>query len=98
MYNPFKHIKGAIKDYIGRRKVRKAIQRYDVQLRKSLKDFKGPSYTKIKFDCELSDYQYTIVLKIIEWVKSFSVTPERLQTNWEKYKLPSNLPIQRKVA
>lgn len=89
MYNPFRLIKNAIKDYLGKRKVRRAIQRYDAQLRKRLKDFKGPSYTKIKFDCELSDYQYTIVLKIIEWVKSFSVTPEGLQTNWEKYKLPT---------
>lgn len=87
MYNPFKHIKKSIKDYLGKRKVRKAIQRYDAQLKKNLKDFNGSGYTKIKFDCELSDYQYTIVLKIIEWIKGFSVMPSLLQTIWEKYKL-----------
>lgn len=89
MYNLFKHITKAIKDYLGKRRVRRAIQRYDAQLKENLKDFNGSRYTKIKFDCKLSDYQYTIVLKIIEWVKGFSVTPSLLQTNWEKYKLPS---------
>lgn len=82
MYNPFKQITKAINDYLGKRKVRKAIQRYDVQLKENLKDFNGSGYTKIKFGCELSDYQYTIILKIIEWIKGFSVTPKLLQTNW----------------
>ena len=89
MYNPFTHITKAIKDYLGKRRVRKAIQRYDAQLKENLKDFNGSGYTKIKFDCKLSDYQYTIVLKTFEWIKGFGVTPSLLQTNWEKYKLPS---------
>ena len=89
MYNPFTHITKAIKDYLGKRRVRKAIQRYDAQLKENLKDFNGSGYTKIKFDCKLSDYQYTIVLKTIEWIKGFGVTPSLLQTIWEKYKLPS---------
>lgn len=89
MYNPFKHITKAIKDYLGKRRVRRAIQRYDVLLKENLKDFHGSGYTKIKFDCKLSDYQYTIVLKIIEWIKGFSVTPSLLRMYWEKYLLPS---------
>lgn len=89
MHNPFKHIKKAIKDYLGKRKVRRAIQRYDTQLKKNLKDFNGSGYIKIIFDCEFSDYQYTIVLKIIKRIKGFSITPGHLLMNWEKYKLPS---------
>ena len=89
MYNPLKYIKKAIEDNFDERNIRRAIQRYDDQLKKKLKDYNGSGYTKIKFDCELSDYQYTIILKIIEWIKGFSVTPNLLQKYWEKYKLPS---------
>lgn len=58
----------------------------------NLKDFKGSNYTKIKFDVELTDYQFNIMLKIIEFVKSFEVKIEQLEWYWNQYHLP--LPIR----
>lgn len=82
------NIKKTIKDYFKRKKEREALRKRDAQLAENLKDFRGPNYTKIKFDCKLSDYQYTLVLKMIEVVNAFSITPDILQSYWEKYKLP----------
>lgn len=55
-------------------------------------EFGGHSYVKFKFNTKLSDYQCTLVLKIIEYVKDFCVTADDLKTYWKKYNIP--MPIK----
>ena len=77
---------------LSRRKSQRAIKKLDAETKEDLKEFRGSNYTKIKFDTVLTDYQYNIALKLIEHVRSFTVTQDILQTYWEKYKIP--VPIK----
>lgn len=88
MFKPFAYIIRKVKENLSCRRRRRAIKKLDAETKENLKDFRGPNYTKIKFDTVLTDYQYNIVLKLIEDVRSFTVTEETLQTYWEKYKIP----------
>lgn len=88
MRNLFYYIRNKIAEYITHRRNRKNILRLSSERALNLKDFKGLNYTKIKFDVELTDYQCSIVLKIIEQVKNFDIQKEKLEEYWLKYNLP----------
>lgn len=92
MINLFSYLRLKLKDYIARREKRKILIREAAERALNLKDFKGPDYTKIKFDVELTDYQYAIVLKIIEQIKDFDVKNDKLEEYWRKYHLP--IPVK----
>lgn len=48
----------------------------------------GMKYHKIKFEQPISDYQRNIIVKLVEHVQSFMVTPEKLEQYWASYDLP----------
>lgn len=85
MINLFSYLRLKLKDYIARREKRKILIRVAAERALNLKDFKGPDYTKIKFDVELTDYQYAIVLKIIEQIKDFDIKNDKYSRQNEKY-------------
>lgn len=64
------------------------IQHLSKRTAHQLRMFKGSSYTKIRFDCSLSDYQRNIVLKIVEYAKAFEATADDIKYRWHVFQLP----------
>lgn len=89
MLNPFSIIIRIISKYTGFRKKKLEIKKLALEIADNLKDFRGLDYIKIKFGGVLTDYQWNIILKIIEFVNDFKTNEKHLETYWLSYKLPS---------